>query len=180
MHWYVRDDRVDIRPEARQNALLEAKITGARRGAKIATYAFPVAAAPYAHWVLIYGTWTIESDAPERYKRTDSNNTLRIPPVLPDTLLGFRGVVKVGTAEVSTFVVPWTLVAAPASARANTHVHVEQGYYMTIPNDAQDSYGVLLIVQRQAVDTHEDAIYFRGCGNNIPAGVTVELYEWMA
>lgn len=51
---------------------------------------------------------------------------------------------------------------------------------MTIPNDAQDSYGVLLIVQRQAVDTHDEAIYFRGCGNNIPAGVTVELYEWMA
>ena len=173
---------MDIRPEARQNALLEAKITRARRGAKIATYAFPVAAAPYAHWVVIYGTWTIESDAAKRYERTDSNHTLRIPPVLPDTLSGFRGVVKVGTAEVSTFVVPWTLVAAPASAsaRANTHVHVEQGYYMTIPNDAQDSYGVLLIVQRQAVDTHDEAIYFRGCGNNIPAGVTVELYEWMA
>ncbi len=28
--------------------------------------------------------------------------------------------------------------------------------------------------------TYKDAIFFRGCGYNIPAGVTVELYEWMA
>ena len=51
---------------------------------------------------------------------------------------------------------------------------------MTIPHDAQDSHSVLLVVQRQAVINYKDAIYFRGCNNNIPANVTVELYEWTA
>ena len=70
-------------------------------------------------------------------------------------------------------------MAAPTSTSPNTGVHVEQGYYMTIPSDTR-SYSVLLVVQRQAVNTHGDAIFFRGCNNYIPPGVTVELYEWIA
>ena len=148
-------------------------------GAKIATYAFPVAAASYQARVMIHGTWTIESAGASRYERSGNNDALRIPRVLPDTQVGFRGVVKVGSATVSTFFVPWTLLVAPSTT--STHFdHVNQDYYMTIPYDARDSYTVLLIVQRQGLNTYKDAIFFRGCGDNIPAGVTVELYEWMA
>ena len=150
---------------------------------KIATYEFPVTTIPTRYDAVrtpIPGTWTVDSDDDERYSRTDDNNSLRIKRDLPDTLSGFRGVVKVDSVTVSTFFVPWTLVAAPTSTSSNTGVHVEQGYYMTIPHDDQDGYSVLLVVQRQAVNTHGDAIFFRGCNNYIPPGVTVELYEWIA
>ena len=147
-------------------------------GAKIATYMFPPDADSYdANWHTILGTWTIE-DA--RYERSDSNEILRVPRVLPGTQSGFYAVVKVGSATVSTFFLPWTLVAARSSTSPSTGVHVEQGYFMTIPHDDQDSHSVLLVVQRQAVINYKDAIYFRGCNNNIPANVTVELYEWTA
>ena len=153
-------------------------------GDKIATYRFPASTDPPQPYPVgrdpIPGTWTVDSNDAERYQLTDNNNSLRIKRDLPDTLLGFRGVVKVGSATVSTFLVPWTLVVAPSSTSANDNVHVEQGYYITIPYDTQ-SHSVLLVVQRQAVNTHGDAIFFRGCNNVIPAGVvTVELYEWIA
>ena len=153
-------------------------------GDKIATYRFLASTDPPQPYPVgrdpIPGTWTVDSNDAERYQLTDNNNSLRIKRDLPDTLLGFRGVVKVGSATVSTFLVPWTLVVAPSSTSANDNVHVEQGYYITIPYDTQ-SHSVLLVVQRQAVNTHGDAIFFRGCNNVIPAGVvTVELYEWIA
>ena len=78
-------------------------------------------------------------------------------------------------------------MVAPTSTSALTlDAHnVEQGYYMTIPDNNQNGYSVMLVVQRQAVNTHWDAIYFRGCGNNIPAipagvPVTVDLYELLS
>ena len=150
-------------------------------GDKIATYMFPDTDQPKkydAGRTSIPGTWNLHSDD-DRYSRTENNETLRIRRDLPDTLSGFRGVVKVGSATVSTFFVPWTLVVAPTSTSPNTGAHVEQGYYMTIPSDTR-SFSVLLVVQRQAVNTHRDAIVFRGCDNMVPPGVTVELYEWMA
>ena len=158
---------------------------------KIATYSFPrdERSEPYpAGTTIDDSTWELESAAdPQRYSLADDGIALRIPRDLPATLSGFYGEVKVGSTKVSTFIVPWTLVVAPTSTTAltlNAH-NVEQGYYMTIPDNNQNGYSVILVVQRQAVNTHGDAIYFRGCGNNIPAipagvPVTVDLYELLS
>ena len=66
-------------------------------GDKIATYEFPVTTIPKQYDAVrtpIPGTWTVDSNDAERYQLTDNNNSLRIKRDLPDTLLGFRGVVK--------------------------------------------------------------------------------------
>ncbi len=189
---YIRDDRIDIRPERLERTVDDRIKPFARAGAtptKIATYSFPPAdLEPYPAGTPINGSWLIASTAtPDRYEPSDDNIALRIPRNLPATLSGFYGEVKVGSTKVSTFIVPWTLVVAPTSTSAltlNAH-NVEQGYYMTIPDNNQNGYSVMLVVQRQAVNNYKDAIYFRGCGNNIPAipagvPVTVDLYELLS
>ena len=126
--------------------------------------------------------WVVQSGAPRDFEATGgSNGQLNVPRVLPDNMAGVVVRTKVGTTNtVSQVFLPWVPIHEDVAwdTRIGPSPFGTNVFHLLVSDDST-ARTVKLVLQREWASTTKDRLEVVGNAEQIKAGTTIELLQWV-